>query len=202
MNLSARMRKAQTFTMYQLASDMDNREIIKKSSDGKNFYTYANISSWYKGTSAFAVLAKNMVFLAKPGSGYSHKIELDLDKVCSDYGLVEEGKKVIVDPLVYERTRYYTDLSGFGKDDTYAISYISKQIAGLYTIGIAIERNLPIMPLIKVGESVKFLPQTVEYGEMSGKYILKSSDLTFHREKDWQATAAVYLIRTTKTKNG
>ena len=52
---------------------------------------------------------------------------------------------------------------------------------------------------MNVGEPVKVVTKTLEYVDLSGKYILKSSEINLNRGKDWQSTARVNLMRTNKT---
>jgi len=50
-----------------------------------------------------------------------------------------------------------------------------------------------------VGRIVKFNSNNEEMTDLTGKYILKASAITFERPKDWEATATIFLIRTNKT---
>ena len=75
---------------------------------------------------------------------------------------------------------------------------MSRRLADLSTLTIDLERNLPVLSLIEVGECVKFKPKTIEYADLEGKYILWSTDIWFRRDNNWQTTAQVKLIRTNK----
>jgi len=199
LNLSERMKRSQVFTVTQLASGMDAEDVIEDSSSGKEFYTYTVVNTWYKGNAAYSVLANNMTFISKPEDSLYYPVELALDDICADNGLISQNKKIPTDTNIAHRQTYYISQTGYEYSETFARSAIAKKIASLSTISITIEKNLPIWSLISVGEPVKFVPRTVEFVDLSGKYILKSSDLEFQREGEWQATARIYLIRTNRT---
>ncbi len=198
LNISARMKKAQVFTITQLASDMDATKIIEKSTDGKHFYTYYPIESRWGGNTKSAVIAKTLIHIVKPKDTLSHKIEHDLDTIISENSLVFKNKKIDIDSKISNRKKFYIDHSGFEYNESYAKSMIAKKLANLSTIVIQIERNLPVLSLMDVGQPVKFDPKTEEYNALSGMYILKSSHIIFNRSGEWQTTATIQLIRTNK----
>lgn len=199
MNLSPKIKDSQLFTIFQLTSDgLDNNKIIEKTSDGKHFITYTPISTDYIGNSVFSVLAKNMKFVVKPKDELYSIIEKDLETIASKQGLVSEGDKVYLDEFVSERTKYYTEHTGYGTSEFF-INF-AKKISSLSVVTLYLERNLNILNLIKVGETVKFDPKHPNYSDLTGMYILRSSAITLYKENDWQITARVDLIRTNKTK--
>lgn len=198
-NLTDKMNRSQVFTVYQLSQDGDNSKIIRDSMTGKTFYTYDKIDTSYSGNSIFSVLSKNIKHIVKPRDTLYSILENDLDNICSENGLISKGRDTNIDSNISSRLRYYIDHTGYDSDQTFIKSSISKRISSLSTLSFNLERNLPILELTKVGEVVKFNPQTVEYIDLSGKYILKSSDLIFNRSGEWQATARINLIRTNKT---
>ena len=197
-NISARIDKAQVFTISQLASDMDATKIIEKTTDGKHFYTYSPIESRWQGNVRSAIIAKTLKHIVKPKDTLSHTVEHDFDSIVSDNGLVFKNKKVDIDEKISSRKKYYIAHSGFEYSESFAKSMIAKKISNLSTIIINIEKNLPVLSLIDIGQPVKFDPKTEEYIPLSGKYILKSSHITFNRQAEWQATASIQLIRTNK----
>jgi len=196
-NLSAKMTKDQTFTVYQLVSDADNNEIIEKSFDGKNFYTFDTISSDYSGNAKFAVLGKNINIVVKPKDVLYYIINQDLEIVGSKYGIIDKNSKIYIDSNV-DRTKFYYD-TGYEKSTKPFDSGFGRAVADLATISINLERNLPILNLMNVGEAVKFVTNTIEYIDISGKYILWSSDLQFvNKTSSWETTARINLCRTNK----
>lgn len=199
MNLTSRMNKAQIFTISQLASQSEGTvDVLKSSTEEGNFYTYDTVTTTFKGNSVYAVLSKNLKHIVKPKDTLYHKIEHDLDAICSDQGLISGNEKVLTDSNIAHRENYYIGHTGYEYTETFAKSLIAKRIASLSTISINIEKNLPVLGLIKIGEPTKFVPKTMEFQEFSGKYILRSSDLRFKREGEWQAVATIHLIRTNR----
>jgi len=78
---------------------------------------------------------------------------------------------------------------------------ISKKISSLLTLKIDIERNLPILNLLKIGEVVKFDTKVLEFVKMTGKYILFSSDIVWTKSVEWETTASLIIKRTNKNLN-
>jgi hypothetical protein len=87
--------------------------------------------------------------------------------------------------------------SGNDSSNKFANSIMARQIIDLSTVQIGLEKSLPLINLLKVGEPVKLRCGTLEYIPLSGKYILKSSDINFTRETaDWVSSCVVTLCRT------
>lgn len=197
-NLTARMNKNQEFTIYQLAlDDVKTKEIIELCTDGKHFYTYEPIRNQYSGPAKLATLSKNVKHIVKPKDSLFRIIEQNLNDVCLEYGAIARNPEMKFDPNLNDREVYNIDHTGNNESNTYANSLVARQIVGLATIDISLEKSLPILKLMKVGECVKLKCRTLEYVPLSEKYILKSSDLQFNRiSADWQSTALIKLMRT------
>jgi hypothetical protein len=200
MNLTKRMDKAQAFTVYHLSTDAsDANKIISKSTDGKNFYIYNALYNSYEGNLKFAVLAKTSNIILKPkDSLYSNK-KYDLLDICSNYGIIDKNTNIDFDPKLDNRETYITTNTGYDSN-LVSVSWLARQIAGLSTISFMLEKDLPLLSLINIGQAVKLVTKTAEYTPLSGKYIFKSSDFLFRRDAaDWKATVAINLMRTNKT---
>jgi hypothetical protein len=204
MNLTARLKQAQTFTVYELASLKDRKEmdrIMNECLSGKTFYTYDTIQTDYSGNAKFASLATTINNLVRPNNTISATISQTLKDLCESYSLHYQSKS-IKSPLYIDsavnRTKYYNEDTGYNTNPTLFNSRYGRTVADLSSISFNIERNLPVLNLIKVGECVKFKPKTVEYADFEGKYILWSSEITFKRIGDWGAVARINLIRTNK----
>ena len=88
-------------------------------------------------------------------------------------------------------------MSGNDDSDTFANAAVAREIIGLSTVQIALEKSLPILNLVKVGEPVKLKCGSLEYIPLGGKYILKSSDINFSREAaDWVSSCIITIMRT------
>jgi len=199
-NLTAKMQKNPAFIIYQIATDMDVDEwdlMLKEVSDDKTFYTYSTIATDYTGNAKFAKIGSNINHIVKPKDKLSQTITQDLKTVAAKYSIIYKNKNLDVDVAAL-RKRYFIQDTGDETNQTIFNSRISRRVADLSTLTIDLERNLPVLNLIEVGECVKFKPKTVEYADFEGKYILWSTDISFRRENNWQTTAQVKLMRTNK----
>ncbi len=203
-NLTANLKKAQTFTIYDLAFMKDEKEmqrILDESIDGKTFYTYDTVETDYAGNAKFAKLGTTLNHIVRPNDALTNTITQDLSAIAKDYSLVYQAQtsnpRLYIDPAI-NRTRYYNEDSGFNNEATLFNSRYARTISDLSTLTLNIERDLPVLHLIDVGECVKFKPKTAEYIDFEGKYILWSSQINFTRPSDWETTATINLVRTNK----
>jgi len=199
-NLTAKMKKNQTFTVHQLVSNSDNKEIIESSTDGKTFYTYNLINTDYSGNAKFAVLAPTLRYIGNPRDRLYNIIEQDLEDVCSTYGLICQNKTIPIDPNISKTSRISYDNSGTGYERSEILydSKVSRAVADLSTISMDLEWNLPVLNLMNVGEPVKFSTKIVPYIDLTGQYILWSSELNFTKSGGWESVARINLVRTNK----
>jgi len=201
-NLTNKMKDSQGFTVYQLGLNTDNTETINKCSDGKNFYTIRNIDTSYKGNSVFAVMAPQINFIVKPADRLFHNININLETLCQTYGLVSKNNKIFFDKDAISqdsRITYIKDHTGYELTDNFINANISKNISHITEAHIALEQSLRILNLMKVGESVEVISATAETTKITGRYILRSSELSFSKAKDWSSSALLKLIRTNRT---
>jgi hypothetical protein len=200
MNLSKRIKKNYTIFVEHLNNQSKEEDITKSMTDKKYFYTYDNLFTNYIGNSKFGVLGKTLVYTVLPDNELSHTFTHDLNTICVDYGVVGSTKEAPhINTSVAKRTKHYIDNNGFNKSQTFAISNMSKQIADVSRLSFSLERNLAIENLIKIGSVVKLQTKTQEHVDISGKYILFSSDISWTKQAEWQTTAKLELIRTNKT---
>jgi len=203
MNLTERIYRNQIFTITHLSTDTDNSKIIEESVDGKHFYTYFPIKTDFQNNSKFMELAKNIKYILKPDDRLYYKIEKNLESVCNSYGLISSNGYVdlFIDPELEKRIKYELYPGSGNLSDIFINSYLSKQIADLSQIELQIEKNFPIEGLMNVGCPVNFRAKSIDYTDFVGKYILKSSDISFTRTTpDWRSVSSLYLIRTNKIK--
>jgi hypothetical protein len=198
-NLTQKMNDSPKCTLYQLATDTDNTEKIKKTVDGKTFYTYDMINTDNSDNVKFSIFSKKMRHISKPVDTLYYKIEEDLGDITTKYGLIDKNKKIQLDPNIDDRTRYYVEHTGYNKDNTFVISNMSKLIANMSNINFRLERDVSFLTLIdSVGECVKFNSETSEYVNLVGKYIMKTVLLDFNRTRDWNMIASLYLMRSNR----
>jgi hypothetical protein len=199
-NLTAKMQKNPAFIIYQISTDMSLTEwdaMLKETANDNTFYTYSTVDTDYAGNAKFAKIGSTIKHIVKPKDTLSQTINQDLKDIAGKYGIIHMNKNIDVDPAAL-RTRYFIQDTGDETNETIFNSRISRRVADLSTLTIDIERNLPVLNLIKVGECVKFKPKTAEYADLEGKYILWSTDIWFRRKNNWETTAQVKLIRTNK----
>lgn len=202
MNLTKRMTKNQTFTVYHMSNDTkDTGDIVSKCDSGDSFYTFSPLSTTYTGNQILANIAKNMTYNVKPSNELYREITKNFDDVCEQYGITSKsGLEFYSDSILDDREIYKITAMGNDKSETFINSRLGRLVVSLATVKLQLQRNLQIMNLMNVGEPVKLITKTMEYVELSGKYILKSSDLLFTREtKDWMSFATIVLCRTNKT---
>ena len=206
-NLTAKMSKNQTFTMYHLASDVDKPTLERIYSEvndlNTSYYTYDFIDTDYSGNARFATIASNLNHIVKPRNTLYSIITQDLKNVGTNYSLTYKTNTIPRFPIDsnVERTRYFNQDTGYETESILFNSRFGRSLADLSALSLNLERNLPVLPLINVGECVKYKPLTLEYQDLEGKYILWSSTITFGRMgTDWQTTCRVNLVRTNKKK--
>jgi len=195
-NLKGQFNKSQTGTITFLSNQGKQDEVANKATDGKNFYTQYALDTHYGGNTFFANFANNLKFIVKPRDQLYLTIENDIESICSDYSLASDNKLIYMDDVISERTRYYISSTGYETTPAFMISRIAKQVSNLSTIKLMMERSIQIENLLKVGEQFKLECETQEYIPLSGKYILKSSDILLDKEGEWQAKAVITLMRT------
>jgi len=206
-NLTAKMSKNQTFTMYHLALNTDKttvERIFEEVYDlNTSFYTYDLVDTDYSGNARFATIASNLNHIVKPKNSLFSIINQDLKTVGTNYSLTYKTNTIPrfpIDPNV-ERTRYFNQDTGYENEQTIFNSRFGRSLADLSALSLNLERNLPVLPLLNVGECVKYKPLTLEYQDLEGKYILWSSAIKFIRGgASWTTTCRVNLVRTNKTK--
>ncbi|MFW9871845.1 MAG: hypothetical protein ACFFG0_02000 [Candidatus Thorarchaeota archaeon] len=201
-NLTRKMNQAQAFTVYQLGLNVDNDKIIERCSDGKHFYTIRDIDTSYKGNSVFAVLAPQMNFVVKPRDRLYHTIGVDLESFSQNYGLISKSNKIFFDKTALStdsRITTYKDHTGYELTSSFINANFTKNIGHITETALVVEQSLRILNLMNVGESVEVISATSETSEITGRYILRRSELSFSKSKEWSATGLLTLIRTNRT---
>lgn len=201
-NLTKRMTKNQTFTIYHLSTDTkDIKDIVDKCNDGKNFYTLAPMVSMYNGNAVMSKVAKTITYNLKPIDGLYKTFTKDFKSICNSFGVnPKSGLEIFSDPMLDNREVYKITILGEQGTDTFINATNGRQVIGMANLKLELQKNLQVLNLLNIGEPVKVITKTAEYVEISGKYILKSSDILFTREtRDWMSFATINLCRTNKT---
>jgi len=198
-NLSSKIRKAAAFTVYQLATDMDNSEIFNKCIDGKTFYTMDELNTTYKANTDFARLGTNLKFVVSPKDSLTYTIQENLQDICTKYGLIDRNTKFYVNDLASKGIGVYTKHVGYNKTKTFIYSSIARQIANTTDLSLRINGSIKLKNLVQIGEPFQVISKVAEKSQIVGKFILSASEVMFERKRDWFAEVMVYGIRTNRT---
>jgi hypothetical protein len=204
-NLTKKLEKNQSITIYQIVEDKDNNEVIQNSLSGKVFYTYAPIKTDHAGNAKAATLSPTMKSIVKPKDTLFHTITKNISDVYNQFSCAYRNSttkinEFIMDPAISieKRIRYFTEDTGNEYSETQFNSRYGRSLSNMSTISIKIERNIVLENLLNVGECVKFNVDMIELIDLSGKYILWSSDINFQKKGEWECTAGLNLMRSNK----
>lgn len=200
MNLSERIKKDFTIHIEHLTTEHTKEDITKSVEDSHHFYTFDNLVSSYNGNSTFGVLGKTLNHIVLPSDKLYHTIKQDLSTVCENYGIISKasGSAPYINSSVATRVKYYIENNGLETSEVFANTKLSKQIADISKLSFNLAHDLQLENLLKIGSVVKLNTKTQNHQDISGKYILFSSDLNWTKLADWHTTSKVELIRTNK----
>jgi len=202
-NLNKKINSEVAFIVYHVAMGVINEDLIKDINEGKKYVTYTNLESEYIGNSKICNIPKNIIYITKPTNSLYSKVKLDFDDICTANG-VYSGKQpeIYHDDILDSRELVITGHTGVDLSTSFAKSNIARMTVDFATMIVYLNRNMQIANLLRVGEAVALETQTAEYIDLSGNYIMKSSEITFSRSaRNWAAGAKLMLTRTNKTRN-
>jgi len=201
-NLTAKMNSSNKFVIYQLPLGADNTKIIEKCTDGKNFYTRKNITTSYKGNSAFAFMAPNIKHIVKPKDRLFYTIDTNLEALSKEYGLISKGNKMFFDQAampISSRVSIHKDHTGYELSESFIRAKYARRVSAITEISVEIENSMRLLNLMEVGEAIKLDTQIDLTKDFNGMYILRASQLNFIRQKEWGSIAMLHLMRTNRT---
>ena len=201
-NLTNRIRNTNEFIIYQLPLNVDNSEIIQSCNDGKRFYTIQDIQTQYKGNSAFAYLSPTMKHIVKPSDRLFHSIDVKLEDLTKESGLISKGNKLFFDAQALsdkKRISVHKDHVGYELTDHFIKSKYSRSLSSITEITIQLEASLRILYLMDVGSSIKVDTRIQSTLDFTGNYILRASHIHFVRSKEWGSAAELFLMRTNRS---
>lgn len=184
------------YTIYQLATGGDDDDIMEKAGVENNiFYTRNDVNHVYRGNQDIMGSSYINKFLSKPSDKLYENVELSMDDVFEN--AVQNGGEIDVNESL--KTNYsHRNILEVGLETSNApyMARMSRKISSLSEIEIYIDRNLSIEKLSRVGVPIEFVPKTADYIDMSGRYIVGSSRITFNRETDsWVCRARIRSAR-------
>jgi len=203
-NLTDKMKNSHTFTIYQLSLDGDNTDIFNKCVDGKTFYTVKDVESSYKGNAAFSVLAPTIWHVVKPRNKLSEIIPIHLETFAQTYGLISKNNKIFYDKQALTastRLAVHSEHTGYDESETFINARYSKKVSAITEMNIVVEQSMQLLNLMNVGDAVFYNSKTTDINNLTDKYILRSSELTFTLHRDWTSSAKLNLIRTNRDNN-
>ncbi|MBY9000802.1 MAG: hypothetical protein KGD64_07815, partial [Candidatus Heimdallarchaeota archaeon] len=199
-NLTSKMKSSYLFSIYQFATNVDNDELIS-TLDEEIYYTMYDVKTSYSGNAKFVVYAPTMKHIVKPKDKLSQTIEINLESFCKTYGLISHKNKIFFDSVAIsasKRKRVYKDHTGYEVNNSFINANMAEEIGDLSEIEVKLEHFLKLKNLMNVGEAVTFISKIDDYKDLTGVYILRSSQLNFMKAKDWESSADLKLIRTNR----
>jgi len=197
-NLSKKVKDAQKFTLYLLATNVEQSTVFD-TDDASMFYTKTAVSHSYQGNSVFAVSAPSLQYIVKPRDTLYASLDIDLESLTKEFGVIEQNNpSIFFNSTTIDKTkriRVKIDKTGYDLDTTFIESNLSKNIFDMSVIMATIEGNLPVLNLMEVGEHVKIVSQVDEHLKLGGSYILKASDIQFIKAQGWEPLANIYMVR-------
>jgi hypothetical protein len=203
-NLSTKIGSSQAFTIYTLATDMNQEKILSMTEIDK-FYTKTPVKVMNRGNSIFAVVSPRNRYITKPRDRLSHTIDIESEEFVKSHGIIsragaasKESNRIYYDTYAIKddsRITYHTDQTGYDLDEGFVKSNLSRAFGDVSLVSIQLQHRLPILNLLNVGEAVNLIPQVSDYKNLGGFYILKASDIGWVRSKVWESWARVYLMR-------
>lgn len=202
-NLTNKMKQAQALTIYQLAlDDKDSNKIFEKCNDGIHYYTVHELVTKYTGNSILATIAPKMIYVVKPSDRLEQKIVIKTEDFTKKYGLISKSDNIFFDKHAItsdSRIAIHKDHTGYERTQTFINANVSKKISFITDMLVAVNHSIKILNLMNIGESVEIISKTTSTEEISGRYMLKTSEIKFNRAKDWGTTATLHLIRSNRT---
>ncbi len=198
MNLTDKITKSNTISLHQLSTNSDNQDVFDKSLDGKNFYFESNIQYDDTSNARLSSIGKQINYIVTPNNSLYYTISKDMSDFSGEVGLIDKNKDLNFDEQV-NRTRYFTHHTGNNYEEFFMQSEISKQIFNLSSVFVNLTGNMQIENLMNVGDCVKLNTSSLDYVDLSGKYILYSSKIDWIKGSNWETNVEIELVRTNKS---
>ena len=200
-DLSQKIKRTSVFKIYQLSSGgtaPDVTDNIFKETLTKNVYiTSESIQTIYHSNANILKYGFNMIHVLHPDSSLYDLKSKTSDNIVSEYGVINNGKRFIFNPLLKIRKKYDYFTSGARGDDV-VTSNSSSNLAKISTLQITLKKDIKLQDILRIGEPITFEPTTLEYMRYSGKYILESYDIQFSMlgSDNWDSLCQLRIFRT------
>lgn len=211
-DLSKSIKEQEQLIIHQLALDGKTAEVIKKCTDGINYYTRHFFRTTYDANIALSKIAYQVKHIVQPSDKLTDTVEYDVDELCKKHGIISKSSNLIYDPSIKSSELFIQDSTGFESNPESCYQKISRLIPFLSKITLDVEGDMRLLNLTKVGFPVRFKTYTIENLDLDGKYILTYSKFTFDRDLKgrgsrtgklvgsdiWTTTCKLEIGRTTK----
>ena len=208
-NLSKKVTNSQLITIQHLTagSEESNRVLNEEMFSDTVFWCRHHLMTKYNGNTSVANVSKKATYNIKPMNMLYKNVTIDFIELCKEYGVIGKSDAAVKDPTIFydnildDIFTYRThQIGGYGGDsDVFLKSRLARQLFSMTEVTLTLDRNPRILNLMRVGATVKLNTQTAEYVDVSGKFILRTSNISFMRDNvDWQSGATLTLSRTNK----
>lgn len=198
-NLAYRINSTEAFIINQLSTNVDEEQTIEEDSI-KSYMTYSPISTEYDANAKIAVIAKENNFIIKPKDSLYYIYTANASTWAEKYGLNSGNSELLNDVFLNDRKKYTMNDSAwpYSARNDFTKSSLIKTLASMSKISITLDRYFGLDLLLNIGEAFLLRTKSLRYKELSGKYILFSTDVSFKKKTDWMASANITGIRTNR----
>lgn len=205
-DLSKSIQDNPTIIIHQLPVGGEGGEreaVINTCIDNINFYIDSPITTNNYTNSNLISFRYNKVQIVHPEDTLFFNQPFTMDGIVSQYSTSEKKQLNYLPDLKGIETKYCTDLKGFAYEGTYSDAHITSrmadQIKNTFQVAVNIKHNLQIMNLVQVGATAQLNPKVQDYMKYGGKYILKSSDITWTKTgEQWECSCDLMMFRSSR----
>lgn len=181
-DLSKSVKEQEHLVIHQLALDGKSENIIKKCTDGINYYTRHFTETSYDANIVLSRVANQVKHIVQPSDKLTDKVEYTVEDLCKKHGITSKSVNLIYDPSMKSSELYIQDSTGFETNAESCYHKISRMIPFLSKITLDVEGDMRLLNLSKVGFPVRFKTYTMENLDLDGKYVLTYSKFMFSRD--------------------
>ncbi len=209
-NLSKKIQTSHLFTLHLLSADANEKELTEKPIDGKSFYTWRDIHTEYIANAVLGVVGAKQRHIAKPNAELYKNFDITVPSIAQQYGISSK----VGQPTIYNdqdamgltgsggRIGVFGDRTYYNDSETPIRARVSRITSEFSSLKVQMtSKSISILNLMHVGEAVKFNTKIIDYTQLTGKYILKSSTIKFARLREWEANVSLDLIRSNRSTN-
>lgn len=197
-DLSKIIKDEPLYKVYFLSQGKKDSEVMKEvGKDDKSYHTYLPIQTFNRENEIVARISKTQQHMISPNDDLFSIIELDVENVWKENAVRDGGELKLSDTV--KETQDFLGRYRVGVDysDANLTSKIAKEISHGMEREFKLDRNLRLKNLMKVGYPIEFVPESVEYGGVQGKYVIQSSRISLVRDTvaHWNAMVTIRVFR-------